>query len=82
MTNASTPSPDEPVPLDQVEHEEQLDEEEKEFRALRRDLPGVKGASVAGIVPFWLARRSRRTNSSGRIATPIFDPLCRWSMWR
>src|SRR6516225_7763144 len=30
--------------------EEELDEEEKEFRALRRDLPGVKGASAAGIV--------------------------------
>ena len=29
---------------------EQLDEEEKEFHALRRDLPGVKGASAAGIV--------------------------------
>lgn len=29
---------------------EDLDEEEKEFRALRRDLPGVKGASAAGIV--------------------------------
>ena len=32
------------------EHLEQLDEEEAEFRALRRDLPGVKGASAAGIV--------------------------------
>jgi hypothetical protein len=29
---------------------EQLDEEEQEFRALRRDLPGVQGASAAGIV--------------------------------
>jgi hypothetical protein len=29
---------------------EELDADEKEFRALRRDLPGVKGASVAGIV--------------------------------
>ena len=29
---------------------EELDEEEKEFRALRRDLDGVKGASAAGIV--------------------------------
>ena len=28
----------------------ELDDEEKEFRALRRDLPGVKGASAAGIV--------------------------------
>src|SRR5260221_12049802 len=30
--------------------EEELDEEEREFRALRRDLPGVKGASASGIV--------------------------------
>ena len=30
--------------------EEQLDEEEREFRALRRDIPGVKGVSAAGIV--------------------------------
>jgi hypothetical protein len=29
---------------------DQLDEEEQEFRALRRDLPGVKGASAAGTV--------------------------------
>jgi hypothetical protein len=29
---------------------EQLDDEEAEFRAIRRDLPGVKGASAAGIV--------------------------------
>jgi len=29
---------------------ERLDEEEAEFRAIRRDLPGVKGASAAGIV--------------------------------
>ena len=29
---------------------EELDEEEKECRTLRRDLPGVKGSSAAGIV--------------------------------
>jgi hypothetical protein len=29
---------------------EELDEEEAEFRAMRRDLPGVKGSSGAGIV--------------------------------
>lgn len=29
---------------------EELDEEEAEYRALRRDLPGVKGAAAAGIV--------------------------------
>lgn len=29
---------------------EELDEEEQEFRALRRDLPGVQGASEAGLL--------------------------------
>jgi hypothetical protein len=37
-------------PIEALTHEEQLDEEEQEFRALRQDLPGVKGASAAGIV--------------------------------
>ena len=32
------------------EHAEQLDAEEEEFRAMRRDLPGVKGSSAIGIV--------------------------------
>ena len=57
MTTKLTPTPDEPAPLDPVELKEQLDEEEKEFRALRRDLPGVKGASAAGIVTISVARR-------------------------
>jgi hypothetical protein len=35
---------------------EELDEEEREFRALRRDLPGVKGASAAGIVNINVAK--------------------------
>jgi hypothetical protein len=30
--------------------EEELDEEEREFRALRRDVPGVKGASEVGML--------------------------------
>jgi hypothetical protein len=33
-----------------TEQAKQLDEEEAEFRAIRRDLPGVKGGSAAGIV--------------------------------
>jgi hypothetical protein len=37
-------------PTLEVVTDEELDEEEKEFRALRRDLPGVKGASAVGIV--------------------------------
>ncbi len=44
----ANPTPEQtsnPTPI-----EEELDEEEREFRALRRDLPGVKGSSAAGIV--------------------------------
>jgi hypothetical protein len=32
------------------ELKEELDEDETEFRSIRKDLPGVKGASAAGIV--------------------------------
>jgi hypothetical protein len=35
---------------DSADVEEQLDAEEEEFRAIRCDLPGVKGTSAAGIV--------------------------------
>jgi hypothetical protein len=44
-----TPESTSESPIDSKTAEE-LDEEEQEFRALRRDLPGVKGASAAGIV--------------------------------
>ena len=41
--------------------EEELDEEEQEFRVLCRDLPGVKGASAAASLPSpWGRRRPRR----------------------
>jgi hypothetical protein len=43
--------PSDPVKPDVPQaDQEQLDEEEAEFRAMRRDLPGVKGAGTAGIV--------------------------------
>jgi hypothetical protein len=48
-TPAPEPKPDAPRP-------EELDEEEKEFRALRRDLPGVKGASAVGVVTIGVAK--------------------------
>ena len=38
----------------------ELDEEEKEFRALRRDLPGVKGSSAAGIVTISVGKSPTR----------------------
>jgi hypothetical protein len=39
-----------PQPAPEAVREEALDEDEKEFRAMRRDLPGSKGASAIGIV--------------------------------
>jgi hypothetical protein len=45
MTPAEKPAPE--VPQADLE---QLDEEEAEFRSMRRDLPGVKGAGSAGTV--------------------------------
>jgi hypothetical protein len=55
---------------------EQLDEEEKEFRALRRDLPGVKGASAAGIVAISVGKTPSkneffRTHKEFRPIVPI-----------
>jgi hypothetical protein len=57
---------------------EQLDEEEKEFRALRRDLPGVKGASAAGIVAISVGKTPPkneffRTHKEFRPIVPIVD---------
>jgi hypothetical protein len=57
--------------------EEELDEEEREFRALRRDLPGVKGASAVGIVAISVDRHLRRMSSFA--ATRSFTRSCRWS---
>ena len=42
---------------------ETLDEEEKEFRALRRDLPGVKGAAEAGILTISVGRQPTPKNT-------------------
>ena len=43
----SVPPPAAPIP---PELEEELDEDEAEFQAMRKDLPGVKGASALGII--------------------------------
>jgi len=55
--------------------EEELDEDEKEFRALRRDLPGVKGAAEAGILTISVGRQPIPKNTFYRTHTtyrPIF----------
>jgi hypothetical protein len=58
--------------------EEQLDEEEQEFRRLRRDLPGVKGASAVGIVAIGVAKTPGkneffRTHPDFHPVVPIVD---------
>jgi len=65
-------------PVIEAEAEEQLDEEEREFRALRRDLPGVKGASAAGIVAISVGKAPAkneffRTHPTFRPIMPIVD---------
>ena len=52
MTDEATKKPDL-----KVVPEEELDEEEKEFRALRRDIPGVKGAADAGMLTISVGRQ-------------------------
>jgi hypothetical protein len=57
---------------------EELDQDEKEFRALRRDLPGVKGASAVGIVAISVGKAPTkneffRTHADFRPVIPIVD---------
>ena len=59
---------DETEPNLKVVSSQELDEEEKEFRALRRDLPGVKGAAEVGCYRSASDdSRRRRTSSIARI---------------
>jgi hypothetical protein len=57
---------------------EQLDEEEAEFRSIRRDLPGAKGASAAGTVTISVGKTPTkneffRTHDEFRPIVPIVD---------
>ena len=54
--------------------EEELDEEEKEFRALRRDVPGVKGAAEAGMLTISTGRQPAPKNTYYR-THPTFRPV-------
>jgi hypothetical protein len=57
---------------------EELDEEEAEFRAIRKDLPGVKGTSAAGIVAISVGKTPTkneffRSHKTFRPTVPIVD---------
>jgi hypothetical protein len=61
-----------------VATDEALDDDEREFRALRRDLPGVAGASAAGIVVISVGKAPPkneffRTHTDFRPVIPIVD---------
>jgi hypothetical protein len=69
---------DDPITTASVEQVDALDAEEAEFRALRRDLPGVKGASGAGIVAISVSKTPGkneffRTHREFRPIVPIVD---------
>jgi hypothetical protein len=68
--------PEETVPEEILTEEEkkQLDEEEAEFRALRRDTPGVKGASDAGMLTISV-RRQPSPKSVFYRTHPTFRPV-------
>ena len=62
----------------EVVSEEALDEDEAEFRKLRRDLPGVKGASAIGIVSIGVGKTPGkneffRTHPEFRPVVPLVD---------
>jgi hypothetical protein len=61
-----------------VVSDETLDEDEAEFRRLRRDLPGIKGASAIGIMSINVAKTPGkneffRTNPEFRPIVPLVD---------
>jgi hypothetical protein len=71
-----TPAP-EPTTVP-PEREKELDEEEAEFRAIRKDLPGLKGASASGIVAISVGKTPRkneffRSHKTFRPIVPIVD---------
>ena len=62
----------------EVVPEEELDEDEAEFRKLRRDLPGVKGASAIGIVSISVSKTPGkneffRTHQEFRPVVPLVN---------
>jgi hypothetical protein len=61
-----------------ISNTETLDDEEAEFRALRRDLPGVKGTSATGIVTISVGKipgknEFFRTHRDFRPTVPVVD---------
>jgi hypothetical protein len=60
-------------PVPQVD-QDQLDAEEEEFRAMRRDLPGVKGASASGIVAMSVGKAPAKNEFFRLLAVAVRQP--------
>jgi hypothetical protein len=73
VVEPDAPSPD-PAETP-ASHEEQLDAEEVEFRKLRRDLPGVKGAAAAGIVAISVGKAPTKNEFFRVHSDPDFRPI-------
>jgi hypothetical protein len=76
VENELSTDPNSAAPVIAIDNE--LDAEEAEFRAIRRDLPGVKGASAAGIVAISVSKKPVkneffRTHAEFRPVVPIVD---------
>jgi hypothetical protein len=72
------PSADENVtelPTTATATEAELDDDEQEFRRLRRDLPGVKGASAAGIVAISVGKKPTAVKNEFFRTHPDFRPI-------
>jgi hypothetical protein len=67
-------SADETKPKLEVAPSEELDAEEQEFRRLRRDVPGVKGAGDVGMVSISVGRQPSPKNEFYR-THPEFRPV-------
>ena len=72
-------SADETKPKLEVVPSDELDEEEEEFRRLRRDVPGVKGAGDVGILTISVGKQIRpknefyRTHKDFRPVVPLVN---------
>jgi len=62
----------EPIPS---ASESELDEEEAEFARMRRDLPGVRGASAAGIIAIGVSKIPGGTKNEFYRTHPDFRPV-------
>src|ERR1700726_4407982 len=75
VTHDPVTTPADPVPPISPEDAEQLDEEERQFRAMRRDIPGVKGASAAGVVSISVGKAPLKNEFFRTHRDPHFRPL-------